>query len=130
MSIRIAGVVLPNNKNIDVAITSIYGIGISRAREILAELDINNLVKTKSLKEDDVNRLREAIEKKFILEGDLRREVQANIRRLKEVSSYRGSRHAKNLPVRGQRTKTNSRTVRGNKRVTAASGRAKAASKT
>ena len=130
MSIRIAGVVLPNNKNIDVAITSIYGIGISRARGILAELGINNLVKTKSLKEADVNRLREAIEKKFVLEGDLRRELQANIRRLKEISSYRGSRHIKNLPVRGQRTKTNSRTVRGNKRVTAASGRAKAASKT
>ncbi|MDX9779122.1 MAG: 30S ribosomal protein S13 [Patescibacteria group bacterium] len=126
MVIRIAGVTIPNDKKIDVALTYIYGIGVSRARKILEKLNINPEVKAKSLKEDEVNVLREEIEKKNVVEGDLRREIASNIKRLKEIGSYRGQRHSRNLPVRGQRTKTNSRTVRGNKRSTMGSGKVKA----
>lgn len=126
MVIRIAGVTIPNDKKIDVALTYIYGIGVSRARKILEKLNINPEVKAKSLKEDEVNVLREEIEKKHVVEGDLRREIASNIKRLKEIGSYRGQRHSRNLPVRGQRTKTNSRTVRGNKRSTMGSGKVKA----
>lgn len=126
MVIRIAGVTIPNDKKIDVALTYIYGIGVSRARKILEKLNINPEVKAKTLKEDEVNVLREEIEKKHVVEGDLRREIASNIKRLKEIGSYRGQRHSRNLPVRGQRTKTNSRTVRGNKRSTMGSGKVKA----
>lgn len=130
MAIRIAGVSIPNDKRVDISLTYIYGIGNSRAKKILAEVNINPETKVKDLKEDETNRLREQIEKKNTVEGDLRREVASNIKRLKEIGCYRGLRHMRNLPVRGQRTKTNSRTVRGNKRLTAASGRAKAGLKT
>ncbi|MDP3836898.1 MAG: 30S ribosomal protein S13 [bacterium] len=130
MAIRIAGVSIPNDKRVDISITYIFGIGNSRAKKILSELNIAPETKVKDLKEEDANRLREQIEKKHTVEGDLRREVASNIKRLKEIGCYRGLRHMRNLPVRGQRTKTNSRTVRGNKRMTAVSGRSKAGLKT
>lgn len=130
MAIRIAGVSIPNDKRVDISITYIFGIGNSRAKKILADLDIKAETKVKDLKEEEANRLRERIEKKHVVEGDLRREISGNIKRLKEIGCYRGLRHSKNLPVRGQRTKTNSRTVRGNKRLTMGSGRNKAGLKT
>ncbi|MBI4458135.1 30S ribosomal protein S13 [Candidatus Uhrbacteria bacterium] len=126
---RIAGITLPN-KRIQVAITYVYGIGDSRALAILEKLKINKDTRANDLVEADVNRLRDEIEKNFKVEGELRREVMANIKRLKEIGSYRGMRHAKGLPARGQRTKTNSRTVRGNVRKTMGSGRIKAGMKT
>ncbi|NCB21053.1 MAG: 30S ribosomal protein S13 [Clostridia bacterium] len=126
MVIRIAGITIPNDKKIDVSLTYIYGIGVSRARRILATTKINPDIKAKDLSEEEANVLREEIEKKYIVEGDLRREKASNIKRLKEIGSYRGERHSRGLPVRGQRTKTNSRTVRGNKRTTMASGKVKA----
>ena len=126
---RIAGITLPN-KRVVVSLTYIYGIGLSRSNVILAKLGINKNTRVADLTEDEVNRLREEIEKQYKIEGELRRDVLANIKRLKEISSYRGSRHAKGLPVRGQRTKTNSRTVRGNARKTMGSGRVKSGMKT
>jgi len=130
MAIRIAGVSIPNDKRVDISITYIFGIGNSRAKKILADLDIKAETKVKDLKEEEANRLRERIEKKHVVEGDLRREISGNIKRLKEIGCYRGLRHSRNLPVRGQRTKTNSRTVRGNKRLTMGSGRVKSGLKT
>jgi len=127
---RIAGVTLNDKKRVEAAITAIYGIGFSTSKKILAELGIDSGTRMKDLSEDDVNRLRETIEKKHRVEGDLRHEVKMHIRRLKEIGSYRGSRHSKNLPARGQRSKTNTRTVRGNVRRTMGSGRKKAAEKT
>ncbi len=126
MVIRIAGVTIPTDKKIDIALTYIYGIGLSRAQKILADVKIDQDIKAKDLKEEEANILREQIEKKYLVEGDLRREVAGNIKRLKEIACYRGQRHSRNLPARGQRTKTNSRTVRGNKRNTMASGKVKA----
>jgi small subunit ribosomal protein S13 len=126
MAVRIAGVNIPNDKRIEIALTHIYGIGRSRANKILAETKINIDMRVKDLKEAEINSLRELVEKKFVIEGDLRREVQNNIKRLKEINCWRGLRHIKRLPVRGQRTKTNSRTVRGNKRITMSSGKSKA----
>lgn len=126
MAVRIAGVNIPNEKRIEIALTYIHGIGRTRSNVILAEAKVDKETRVKDLPEEEVNRLREIIEKKYTVEGDLRREVQSNIKRLKEIGSYRGLRHAKHLPVRGQRTKTNSRTVRGNKRVTMGSGKSKA----
>ncbi len=130
MAIRIAGVSIPNDKRVDISITYIFGIGNSRAKKILEAVNIKPETKVKDLKEEEANLLREQIEKKHTVEGDLRREVASNIKRLKEIGCYRGLRHMRNLPVRGQRTKTNSRTVRGNKRVTMGSGRSKAGLKT
>jgi len=126
MAVRIAGVNLPNDKRIEVALTYIYGIGRSRAAKILEMAKVDRDIRVSDLKEDAVNTLREIIEKKFTVEGDLRRETQSNIKRLKEINCYRGSRHSKRLPARGQRTKTNSRTIRGNKRITMGSGKSKA----
>jgi small subunit ribosomal protein S13 len=126
----IAGVTLNDKKRVEAAITAIYGIGFSTSKKILADLGINPDTRMKNISEDDVNRLRESIEKKYRVEGDLRHEVKMHIRRLKEIGSYRGSRHSKGLPVRGQRTKTNTRTVRGNVRRTMGSGRKKSAEKT
>ncbi len=128
--IRIAGVNLPDRKRIDVALTSIYGIGPTTSRKVLDALNIDPSVRTKDVPSADANRLREAIEKKYRVEGELRHQVKMNIRRLREIGSYRGDRHAKQLPARGQRTKTNNRTVRGNVRRTMGSGRAKTAEKT
>lgn len=130
MIVRIAGFNLPPNKRIEVSLTYLYGIGLSLSKKILKELNINPDTRAKDLKEEEVNRLRELIEKRYRVEGDLRREILSNIKRLKEIGSYRGSRHSRGLPARGQRTKTNSRTVRGNVRRTMGSGRKTAAEKT
>jgi small subunit ribosomal protein S13 len=127
---RIAGTNIPTDKRVEVALTYIYGIGISRSRKMLANLKINPDTRVKNLSDDEVNRLRRMIEDQFKVEGDLKREVLTNIKRLKEISSYRGSRHARHLPARGQRTKTNTRTVRGNVRKTMGSGKRTAAQKT
>jgi small subunit ribosomal protein S13 len=128
--IRIAGINIPDNKRIEIALTYIYGIGRSTSQKILDELDIDRDVRTKDLPDALANKLREAVEKKYRVEGELRHEVKQNIKRLKEIGCYRGSRHQKSLPARGQRTKTNTRTVRGNVRKTMGSGRKKADSKT
>ena len=122
---RIAGVTLPANKRIEIAVTYIFGIGTSASHKVLAASKINPDTRTKDLTEDEVNRLREYIEKNYKTEGELRREVMSNVKRLKEIGSYRGARHSKGLPARGQRTKTNSRTVRGNVRKTMGSGKRK-----
>jgi len=128
--IRIAGVILPANKKINVALTYIFGIGLTLSKKILTELKIDLNTRTKDLSEQEANRMRETVEKKYRVEGDLRREILSNIKRLKEIGSYRGTRHHRGLPVRGQRTKTNSRTVRGNTRRTMGSGRKNSAEKT
>ncbi|MDD5626491.1 MAG: 30S ribosomal protein S13 [Patescibacteria group bacterium] len=127
---RIAGVILPPNKRIEIGLTYIYGIGQSLARKILVEARVDVDKHVSLLTSEEEGRLRDIIEKKYKVEGDLRRIVATNIKRLKEIGSYRGSRHAKNLPARGQRTRTNSRTVRGNVRKTAGSGRRSASEKT
>lgn len=127
---RIAGVNIPNDKRIEIALTYIYGIGLTTARRVLSQTKIDGNVRTRDLRDNQVNSLRDFIEKNIRVEGDLRRDVMMNVRRLKEISSYRGSRHAKRLPARGQRTKTNTRTVRGNVRRTMGSGRKDANQKT
>ncbi len=127
---RIAGVNLPANKRIEIGLTYIYGIGQSTAQKILKEAGVNPDIRVNKLTEDDTNKLRSIIEGKYKVEGNLKREVLFNIKRLKEIGTYRGSRHIKNLPARGQRTKTNSRTVRGNIRKTMLSGRKPSAQKT
>jgi small subunit ribosomal protein S13 len=123
MAVRIAGVLLPQNKKITYALPLIFGVGVPLARKILDETKVDPEKRTKDLTETEANKLREYIEKQFRVEGDLRREIFANIKHLKEIGSYRGSRHHKRLPLHGQRTKTNSRTVRGNVRRTMMSGR-------
>ncbi len=130
MAVRIAGVTIPNEKRVEIALTYIYGIGRTVAGEILVSAQVEPGQRVKDLKEDDINKLRTVIEKKLKVEGDLKREVMGNIKRLKEINSYRGYRHQKGLPSRGQRTKTNSRTVRGNTRRTMGSGRRPSAQKT
>jgi small subunit ribosomal protein S13 len=130
MAVRIAGVTIPTEKRVVIALTYIFGIGNTKAASILATAKIDPSIRVKDLKDDEINKIRELIEKHNLVEGDLRRDTASNVKRLKEIGSLRGTRHSKNLPVRGQRTKTNSRTVRGNKRVTMGSGRAKAAQKT
>lgn len=125
MAVRISGVNIPNDKRIEISLTYIYGIGRSQSVKILSEAKIDLNTRVKDLKDEDVNRLREIVEKQLTVEGDLRREIQSNIKRLKEINSFRGLRHSRHLPVRGQRTKTNSRTVRGNKRSTMGSGKSK-----
>ncbi|MSU60326.1 MAG: 30S ribosomal protein S13 [Candidatus Staskawiczbacteria bacterium] len=127
---RIAGVSIPENKRIQIAITYIYGIGDTLAKKILTETNVDFNKKAKDLTPKEVNDLKEAIEKNHKIEGDLRRQVMINIKRLKDIGTWRGSRHAKKLPVRGQRTKTNTRTVRGNVRKTMGSGRKPSASPT
>lgn len=128
--VRIAGVNLPNEKRVEIGLTYVFGIGKTLSTKILKEHNINPDTRVKNLTEDEVSKIRTEIEKKYRVEGDLKREKLSNIKRLKEINSYRGSRHAKGLPVRGQRTKKNSRTVRGNKRSTVGSGRKPAAQKT
>lgn len=130
MVVRIAGVTLPNDKRIEVALTSIYGVGLTKSQKILAKAKINSDIRTKDLTEDQANQLRVLIEKNERVEGDLRREVSGNIKRLKDIGAYRGLRHSRNLPCNGQRTKTNSRTVRGNRRQTMGSGRKPTGQKT
>jgi len=123
--LRIAGVNIPDEKRIEISLTYIYGIGPSAASKILDELGISKQIRTKDISDVDGNRIREYIEKKVSVEGELKHKVRTDIKRLKEVGCYRGSRHQKGLPVRGQRTKTNNRTVRGNVRRTMGSGRVK-----
>lgn len=123
MPLRISGVNIPDQKRITVALTSVYGIGRSLSERILEELKIDVNTKTKELTSGEEQKLRDYIEKNLHVEGELKREVSANIKHHKDINTYRGARHSRGLPVRGQRTKTNSRTVRGNVRRTAGSGR-------
>ena len=124
---RFLGINIPDDKNINIALTYIYGIGRSLSEKLLKEANIDFQKKTKDLSVSELNSLKELIEKnKINTEGDLRREIRSNIKRLINVNSYRGIRHIKKLPLRGQRTKTNSRTVRGNVRRTVGSGKKKA----
>ncbi|KKS66116.1 MAG: 30S ribosomal protein S13 [Parcubacteria group bacterium GW2011_GWA1_42_7] len=127
---RIAGVNIPDNKVIVIALTYIYGIGRTLSNKILAQAKIDPGARANKLSADEINRLREIIEKGLRVEGELRRERMMNVKRLKDIGSYRGIRHIKGLPVRGQRTKTNTRTVRGNIRKTMGSGRKASAEKT
>ncbi|MDO8436503.1 MAG: 30S ribosomal protein S13 [bacterium] len=124
---RIAGINIPDNKQIEFALTYIYGIGRSSARKILLYVGIEPKKKAAELTANELAQLKDIIEKKYKIEGELRREVMMNVKRLKDISSWRGMRHMKGLPVRGQRTKTNTRTVRGNVRKTVGSGRKSAA---
>jgi small subunit ribosomal protein S13 len=121
---RVAGITLPDNKQVSFALTALYGIGRPRALEILREAKVDAVKKMKDITGEEENRLRALIEA-FTIEGDLRREISNNVKRLKDIKAYRGVRHMKGLPTRGQRTKTNSRTVRGNVRKTMGSGRRK-----
>jgi small subunit ribosomal protein S13 len=117
---RIAGIDIPREKRVEVALTYIYGVGLSSSQKILKQTNINPDTRVRDLTEDQVNRLREVIDRSLKVEGDLRREVALNIKRLIEIGSYRGSRHRRNLPVRGQRTKTNARQRRGPKKTVGA----------
>ncbi len=121
---RILGITLPDQKNIRYGLTAIYGIGLSRSEKILGEVKVDPFKKVKDLTPDEEQTIRKITEA-LKLEGNLKREVSQNVKRLKDIGAYRGMRHARGLPTRGQRTKTNSRTVRGNKRNTMASGRKK-----
>lgn len=127
---RIAGVNIPENKRIEIALTYIYGIGNTLSKEILASLKISPDTKASALTQKEVGDLKDFIEKTHKIEGDLRRQTMINIKRLKDIGAWRGGRHAKGLPVRGQRTKTNNRTIRGNVRKTMGSGRKPAAAPT
>jgi small subunit ribosomal protein S13 len=124
---RIAGVDIPREKRVEISLCYIFGIGLTTSRKILEKTRINPDTRVKNLTEEEVNRLREVIDREHKVEGDLRREVDMNIRRLIEINCYRGMRHRRNLPVRGQRTRTNARTRRGPKRTVA--GKKKAAAK-
>jgi small subunit ribosomal protein S13 len=126
---RIEGVDLPRNKRVEVGLTYLFGIGPTRAQKILAQTKVNPDTRIKDLSEADVAAIREYISKNFKVEGDLRREVQLNIKRLIEIGSYRGLRHRRGLPVRGQRTKTNARTRKGTKKTVAGRGRRKGGKK-
>jgi small subunit ribosomal protein S13 len=121
---RIAGITIPEEKRLEIGLTSIYGVGRPRAQATLMQLGIDYGKRPKDLSAQEESALRDAIEK-FTIEGELKRQISGNIRRLKEIKAHRGARHLKKLPVRGQRTKTNSRTVRGNVRKTMTSGRRK-----
>jgi len=127
---RIAGVNIPENKRIEISLTYIYGIGRVLSKRILDELKIDINKKAQDLSQQEIGTLKEYIEKNYKIEGDLRRQIMINIKRLKDIGTWRGSRHAKGLPVRGQRTKTNNRTIRGNVRKTMGSGRKPAATPT
>jgi small subunit ribosomal protein S13 len=120
---RIEGVDLPRNKRTEVGLTYLFGVGPTRARQILAATRVNPDTRIKDLTESEVTAIREFISKNYKVEGDLRREFQMNIKRLIEIGSYRGLRHRRNLPVRGQRTRTNSRTRKGTKKTVAGRGR-------
>jgi small subunit ribosomal protein S13 len=126
---RIAGVDLPRNKRSFIALTYIYGIGVSRSTRILEEANVDPMKKIQDLGEDEVNRIRQVIENEGLVEGDLRKEVSMSIKRLIEIGSYRGNRHRRNLPVRGQRTHTNARTRKGPRKGTVANKK-KASAKT
>ena len=127
--IRIAGINLPENKRAVIALTYLEGIGLSSSKKILAQVNVEESTRLNKVPEEKIEKIRTIVEKDYVVEGDLRVELTNNIKRLKNIGTYRGSRHTKNLPVRGQRTKTNGRTKRGRK-VTVGSGRKKAAEKT
>lgn len=122
---RIAGVDLPRDKRVEVALTYIYGIGRSTSNKILAKTQVNPDTRVRDLTEDEVNRLREVIEREYVVEGELRRQVQMNIKRLMDIGCYRGLRHRRGLPVRGQRTRTNARTRKGPRRTIGVKKRAR-----
>ncbi|MBM2824594.1 MAG: rpsM [Dehalococcoidales bacterium] len=126
---RIAGVDIPRNKHVWVALQYIYGIGPVLSRKILAQARVDAEVKSDSLSEEEVNRIREIIDREHRVEGDLRKEITINIKRLIEIGSYRGSRHSRNLPARGQRTRTNARTQRGPRRTVAGRGKKRGSTK-
>lgn len=129
MAVRISGVNVPEVKRVEIALTYVFGIGLTTSQKILAATGVNPDTRVKDLTEAEVSKLRDYIDKTLRVEGDLQREVSLNIKRLKEINSYRGLRHKANLPVHGQRTKTNARTKRG-KKITMGSGRKKSAAKT
>lgn len=122
---RIAGVDIPRNKRVEISLTYIYGIGNQSSRDILAKAEIDPNARVQDLSESDVTRLRQIIDNDFVVEGDLRRELAMNIKRLTEIGCYRGLRHRRHLPVHGQRTKTNARTRKGPKKTVAGRGRRK-----
>lgn len=122
---RIAGVDLPPNKRVEISLTYIFGIGKHSSQEILSEAGIDPNVRVKDLADEEVNRLREIVDKNYRIEGDLRREIGLNIKRLQEIGCYRGLRHRRNLPAHGQRTRTNARTRRGAKKTVAGKKRAR-----
>ncbi len=126
---RIAGVNIPDNKRIEIALTYVFGIGRTTAQKVLKATKIDPGTKANKLSTEDVNKLKDFIEKNYKIEGDLKRDIMFDVKRLKDIKSYRGSRHTKGLPSKGQRTKTNSRTRRGNKRTTVGSGRVSVAKK-
>lgn len=130
MAIRIHGITLPDNKRIEIALMSIYGIGRSLSNAILKKMDIDPNTRAVDLTSEEEQKVRNYIEQNLRVEGELRREIATNIKRHKDIGTYRGMRHSKGLPVRGQRTRTNTRTVRGNVRKTAGSGRKASAEKT
>jgi len=127
---RVSGVTIPKEKRVVISLTYVYGIGPTTAKKVLALAKVDENIRTKDLTQEQEDLLRNIIEKQHKTEGDLRREVSSNVKRLKDIKSYKGVRHTRRLPVRGQRTKTNSRTVRGNKRGVATSGKKKADQKT
>ncbi|MFA5012990.1 MAG: 30S ribosomal protein S13 [Candidatus Paceibacterota bacterium] len=120
---RVIGVNIPDEKSIERSLTYIYGVGLTLSQKILKEANIDSKKKAKALNQDELAKLKEVIEKNYKVEGELRREIITNVKRLKDIGTWRGHRHAKGLPVRGQTTRINSRTVRGNVRKTAGSGR-------
>jgi small subunit ribosomal protein S13 len=126
---RVASANIPDKKRVEIALTYIHGIGLTTSKKILAELDLDPNTRVKDLQEAELVKIRTYIDKNLIVESDLRRDTNANVRRLKEIKSYRGLRHIAKLPVRGQRTKTNARTKRG-KKINVGSGRKKSAAKT
>jgi small subunit ribosomal protein S13 len=123
---RIAGVDLPRDKRVEIALTYIFGIGLKSSQDILSQSEVNPDARVKDLAEDEVSRLREVIDRNYQVEGDLRREIQMNIKRLQEIQCYRGLRHRRNLPVHGQRTRTNARTKRGARKTVPGRRRARA----
>ena len=114
---RISGIDIPREKRVEISLTYIFGIGLPTSQKILAQANVNTDTRVRDLTDDQVNRLREIVDRRYKVEGDLRREVALNIKRLQEIGSYRGLRHRRNLPARGQRTKTNARQRRGPKRT-------------
>jgi small subunit ribosomal protein S13 len=123
---RIAGIDLPRQKRVDIALRYIYGIGPFRAVEVLDKAQVNPAIRVKDLSEAEVSRIRSVVDRDYKVEGDLRREIAMNIKRMQEIGSYRGFRHRRNLPVRGQRTRTNARTKRGARKTVAGRRRSKA----
>ena len=126
---RISGVDIPMNKRVEISLQSIFGIGATTSRLILAQIGVSPDTKTRDLTEQEVNQIREAIDKGYQVEGELRKEVNLNIKRLTEIGCYRGMRHRRGLPVNGQRTRTNARTKRGNRKTVAGRGQRRGATK-